>query len=299
MQGLLLLNKPKGITSFKAVTEIKRLTGQKRAGHTGTLDPMACGVLPILLGKATALSGLLLDSDKRYTAAVRLGTTTDTDDITGNIISQNRVDVTCERLADALSAFTGKIMQRPPMYSALKKNGVRLYELARRGETVDIAEREVEIFSLNLLSGPDANNVFEVDTRVSKGTYIRSLARDLGEYLGCGACLDSLCRTYAGGFPLSRCVSLERLSSENIGGYIINEEEAVRRLREVCVTFRQAVRFCNGGQLSFDRIDLGKPENGELFRVKHSGRFLGIGTADCENSCLAVRCIINYPEGSD
>ena len=295
MQGLILLNKPEGITSFGAVARIKRLAKEKRVGHTGTLDPMATGVLPVLLGRATALSGLLLDADKRYTAVVKLGVTTDTDDITGNIISENQVDVTTEQLESAINAFKGKIMQKPPMYSALKKDGVRLYKLAREGKTAEIESRGVEVFSAELLSGISRDNTFEIEFHVSKGTYIRSLARDIGEYLGCGACLAALKRTFTGGFSLGECVPLDELNDENIGGYIISEERAVEYLRETSVTEKQAVRFCNGGQLDFDRLKLNIIADGELIRVRLHDKFLGIGVADSAKNQLAIKCVINYP----
>lgn len=299
MQGLVLLNKPAGITSAGAVARIKRITGEKRVGHTGTLDPMATGVLPVLLGRATALSGLMLDSDKRYTAGIKLGICTDTEDITGSIIYEKPVSVSRADIEDALKAFTGKIMQRPPVYSALKKDGVRFYELARRGEATEPECREVEVFSLSLLCEPDRENVFTVDAHVSKGTYIRSLARDIGEYLGCGACLSSLSRTYAGGFRLEDCVNPDELDADNVNMFIKSEELAVGHLHEVTVTPKQAVRFCNGGQLDFERLRIEKIIDGELFRVKCGGRFLGIGRADCERSQLAVKCVINYPEGKE
>lgn len=293
MQGLILLNKPKDITSFGAVAKIKRLSHEKRVGHTGTLDPMATGVLPVLLGKATALSGLLLDADKRYTAAVKLGVTTDTEDITGNIISERQVNITNEGLNDALKRFTGGLMQRPPMYSAIKKDGVRLYKLAREGKTAEVESREIEIFSINLISPLNAENVFEIDVHVSKGTYIRSLARDIGEYLGCGACLSALKRTYTGGFSLKNCVSLDALNEENIGNYLISGEKAVGHLRETFVTEKQAVRFCNGGQLDLDRLKAKNFTDGELVRVKLNGNFLGVGVADLSKNQLAIKCIIN------
>lgn len=299
MQGLILLDKPENITSFGAVARIKRIASEKRIGHTGTLDPMATGVLPVLLGRATVLSGLLLDADKRYTAAVKLGVSTDTDDITGNIISESQVNITNERISGALKHFTGILMQRPPIYSALKKDGVRLYKLAREGKTAEVESREIEVFSINLISSLNADNIFEIDVHVSKGTYIRSLARDIGEYLGCGACLAALKRTYAGGFSLEDCVSLDALNEENIGDYLISEERAVGHLRAVTVTERQAVRFCNGGQLDLDRLKKMNFTEGELVRVKLNDRFLGVGVADLQKNQLAIKSIINYPkEGS-
>lgn len=295
MQGLILLNKPSGITSFGAVAKIKRAAHEKRVGHTGTLDPMATGVLPVLLGRATALSGLMLDADKRYTATVRLGVATDTDDITGTVIKNGEVNVTSEQLNNAVSHFTGEIMQRPPAYSALKKDGVRLYTLARMGETVEVPERRVTVFSADVVSYINEKNEFAVNFHVSKGTYIRSLARDIGEFLGCGACLSSLCRTYTGGFSLSQCVSPEALTERNISEYILSEEKAVEYLKEVQVTKKQAVRFSNGGQLGFERLKGITFSENELVRVKCENLFLGIGRADIAKDQLAVKCVINYP----
>lgn len=295
MQGMILLNKPSGITSFGAVAKIKRAAHERRVGHTGTLDPMATGVLPVLLGRATALSGLMLDADKRYTATVRLGVATDTDDITGTVIKNGEVNVTSERLNNAVSHFTGEIMQRPPAYSALKKDGVRLYTLARRGETVEVPERRVTVFSADVVSYINEKNEFAVNFHVSKGTYIRSLARDIGEFLGCGACLSSLCRTYTGGFSLSQCVSPDALNERNISEYILSEEKAVEYLKEVQITKKQAVRFSNGGQLGFERLKGITFSENELVRVKCENLFLGIGRADIAKDQLAVKCVINYP----
>lgn len=293
MKGLLLLNKPEGITSFSAVSAIKRLAGQKRVGHTGTLDPMATGVLPILIGRATVLSSLMLDADKKYIATVKLGIVTDTDDITGEILAKNKVDVTEEQLKKALECFTGRISQKPPIYSAIKKNGVRLYKLAREGKTAEIEARDVEIFSIKLLEGLGSNFEFKIEAHVSKGTYIRSLARDIGEYLGCGATLSGLERTYASGFDINDCVSLDDLKSENICEYILSEERAVEHLPIVNVTEKQATRFCNGGQLGFDRLHIANVSDGELFRVKHEDRFLGIGFADVEKQQIGIKCLID------
>ncbi len=293
MQGFLLLNKPSGITSFSAVSAIKRLAHEKRVGHTGTLDPMATGVLPIFLGRATSLSSLMLDGDKRYKATVKLGITTDTEDITGTVLLQKEVKVTERELLNALDNFKGKILQTPPMYSALKKDGVRLYELARKGEKVDIPKREIEIFSIDLISSLDSENCFSIDVLVSKGTYIRSLARDIGEFLGCGATLTALERTSACGFNIENCVKLEDLTEDNITDFIANEETAIKHLRAVNVTEKQAIRFCNGGQLDFTRLHIENISENELIRVKYGEKFLGIGIADIPNNRLNIKCIIN------
>ena len=291
MQGLILLSKPKGITSFSAVNKIKWLAGEKRVGHTGTLDPLATGVLPIFLGRATALSGILLDADKGYTATVKLGITTDTCDITGAVLTEKEVNVTKSELEAALLKFRGKISQVPPIYSALKKDGVRLYQLAREGKEVEIEPREVEISKLDLLS-------FEKDTlkiavECSKGTYIRSLCRDIGEALGCGATMTDLVRTSTGGFSINDTVCLDDLTKENINNYIISEENALLYLRKISVTEKQAIRFSNGGQLAYERLKDAEFEDGELVRVKHGGLFLGVGYADNKNKQIAIKCVIN------
>ena len=292
MQGLILLDKPKGITSFSAVSAIKRKANEKRVGHTGTLDPMATGVLPIFLGRATALSSLLLDADKRYIATVKLGIATDTDDITGNIVSEKEVNITSDELGQALNSFVGVIRQRPPIYSAIKKDGVRLYKLAREGKETEIPEREIEIFSIKLLEELNCQNEFQIEVHVSKGTYIRSLARDIGEFLGCGATLTELRRTYASGFDIKECIELDNLNEDNISKHILSEEIAVSHLRELYVTEKQAVRFCNGGQLGFERLKIKDFKENELLRVKFDNKFLGIGLANLEKGEIAIKCII-------
>lgn len=291
MQGLLLLNKPKGITSFSAVSKIKWLAEEKRVGHTGTLDPLATGVLPIFIGRATALSGILLDADKGYTATVKLGITTDTCDITGEVLSEREVNVTEEMLNAALNKFRGKISQIPPIYSALKKDGVRLYQLAREGKTVEIEPREIEIKTLNLLEF--SGDTFKIEVVCSKGTYIRSLCRDIGEELGCGATMCDLIRTSTSGFSLEQTVSLDDLTRENIKDYILPEETALGYLKEVKVTEKQAIRFSNGGQLAYDRLKNANFEENELLRVKFGDEFLGVGYADNENNQIAIKCVIN------
>lgn len=296
MLGLLLINKPENITSYGAVARVKKITGEKRVGHTGTLDPMATGVLPVLVGRATVLSSFLTDADKVYTAKIKLGTVTDTCDITGNVLSENRVNVTDSDIKKAVSAFVGDIEQTPPAYSAIKIGGERLYKLAREGKQVEIPSRKITVYSAEILSLPHRNNEFSVRFEVSKGTYIRSLARDIGEKLGCGATLSALCRVSTCGFDISQSVSLDELTSENVQQHILSAERAVDYLREVTVTEKQAVRFSNGGQLALERLKNICPENGQLFRVKYGDELIGIGEANLEKWELAVKCLIKIPE---
>ncbi len=297
MLGLLLINKPEGITSFGVVARIKRLCGERRVGHTGTLDPMATGVLPVFIGRATALSSYLLEADKGYTAKVRLGVTTDTCDITGKVLTETKVSVSNAQVIEILENFKGKQKQTPPMFSALKRNGIPLYDLARKGINVDIPERDIEVLSLVQTSPLDTENEFDIDVCVSKGTYIRSLCRDIGEALGCGATLSALCRTKTAGFSISRCVDLDALTSDNISEYILPADTALQYMPRVNVTENQAVRFTNGGQLSFDRVKLEDLSDGTIYRVYCKDEFLGLGFTDCENRQLSIKCVIQKYEG--
>ena len=292
MQGFLLIDKPEGMTSFSVVSRIKRLAAEKRVGHTGTLDPLATGVLPVFLGRATALSSILLEAEKQYTATVKLGVTTDTYDITGNALEEKSVSVTEAELLSVLESFKGDILQVPPVYSALKKDGVRLYELARRGEEVEIEPRRVTINKLRLESFSD--DTFQIYVSCSKGTYIRSLCHDIGQKLGCGAAMTALRRNSTCGFSEEDAVKLEDLTSDNITGYLKSEEYAVKHLREVSVSEKQAARFSNGGQLSYERLKNADFENGELLRVKCNDYFLGIGYADNEKKQISIKCLINH-----
>lgn len=296
MLGLLLVNKPQGITSFGAVARIKRIVGERRVGHTGTLDPMATGVLPIFIGRATALSSYLLDADKRYTATFKLGVTTDTCDITGKVLKENAVNVDNGRVLEIMEQFKGKLRQTPPMFSALKRDGVPLYDLARKGITVDIPERDIEVFSMEQTFPLDEGGEFGIDVSVSKGTYIRSLCRDMGEALGTGATLSALVRTQTAGFSLDMCVDLDNLNSENIGDYILPCDKAVEYMPSVKVTENQAVRFSNGGQLSLDRLKLTSVTDGQLYRVYCADKFLGLGYIDAEREQMGIKCIIERYE---
>lgn len=293
MCGLLLINKPSGITSFGVVAKIKKITGEKHVGHTGTLDPMATGVLPVLIGRATKLCDYILCADKCYRATVKLGVTTDTLDITGNILSQKAVAVTNRQIDDVLCGFLGQSEQVPPMFSAIKKDGVRLYRIAREGGQVEIAPRKINIFSLSRETDIDENARFEMSCKVSKGTYIRSLVRDIGERLGTGAVLTSLCRTKTAGFDISECVPLDMLNGDNIKDFILPASRSAENFKAVTVTRAQAFRFSNGGSLAFDRLKENNFTNGEIVRVDFENLFLGLAASDNESGELKFRCIVN------
>ena len=210
VNGILLLDKPKGITSNEALQQVKRLYFAKKAGHTGSLDPLASGVLPICMGEATKISAFLLDADKRYQVRCQLGITTTTADAEGEVLETRPVEAyTPQQLEKVFDEFRGDIEQIPPMYSALKHEGQRLYKLARQGVEVEREARPVSIFELTLTGQGD--DWLDIDVHCSKGTYVRTLAEDIGERLGCGAHVSALRRTSVGPYADDNLVTLERL----------------------------------------------------------------------------------------
>ena len=207
--GILIVDKPDGWTSQDVAAKLRGVFHEKRIGHGGTLDPMATGVLPVFIGRATRGVEFFESAEKEYIAGIRLGTVTNTQDITGEVLETNPVSVTREDVLAALQKFTGDIEQLPPMYSAIKIGGQKLYELARRGKEVERPPRRITIFELELLSGAGCDYTLRV--RCSKGTYVRTLCHDIGRLLGCGACMSSLRRTKAGMFTLAQAITLPQL----------------------------------------------------------------------------------------
>lgn len=213
--GLLNINKPKAITSFAVVHRVKKAIGVKKVGHCGTLDPMAQGVLLVVFGKATKLQDKLMRRDKTYLAKILLGTTTDTDDITGSVIEQKNFEpFSVSQINNALSAFIGEIAQVPPMYSAIKIKGKKLYQLARAGVSVERKERIVKVNSIEIVECDGKSVLCRI--KCSSGTYVRSIARDLGQKLGCGGTLEFLCRESSGDFNCNNAIDIQEISKENI-----------------------------------------------------------------------------------
>ena len=210
MNGILLVDKPAGWTSNDVVQKLRGILRERRIGHAGTLDPMATGLLTVFVGRATRAVEFAEADAKRYRAALRLGLTTDTQDITGTVLRQTEADVTREALEQVLRCFRGEIRQVPPMYSAVKVNGERLYKLARRGETVERAARTVTIHGLDLLEREGEDWI--LDIRCSKGTYIRTLCQNIGDALGCGGCMAALRRLEAGAFTVEEAHPLEEIA---------------------------------------------------------------------------------------
>jgi len=211
VHGVLLLDKPLGLSSNDALQKAKRLYRAEKAGHTGTLDPLATGLLPLCFGAATKFSQVSLDADKRYTATLKLGITTTTGDAEGEVLQRRAVDVSTEDMLAACHRFLGDIDQTPPMHSALKRDGRALYEYARAGIAVERAARRVTIREINLMGG--LHDEWTIDVRCSKGTYVRTLAEDVGEAIGCGAHLAALRRTASGPLTLDRALTLEQLEA--------------------------------------------------------------------------------------
>ncbi len=237
VDGILLLDKGLGASSNQALQQVRYLMNARKAGHTGSLDPLASGLLPICFGEATKLSQYLLDSDKRYLTSFRLGETTTTGDVEGDVLSTKTVDISETRLKAALQSFRGCFEQVPPMYSALKKDGQPLYKLARKGLEVERKPRPVEVFDLNLLdyNGQDLT----LDIHCSKGFYIRSLAMDVGELLGCGAHVSKLRRTAAGRFDIRDAIRFEQLEDMELS-------ERLQQLLPVDAGIESMPRVCFG-----------------------------------------------------
>ena len=288
MTGIIPLYKGENITSFFAVAKVRRIAGEKKAGHTGTLDPNATGVLPIALGGATRFIELLPTHKKAYKATFKTGIETDTLDIWGKVLKTTDKTVTLEEILNVSHNFKGEIMQLPPMFSALKKDGVRLYELARKGEEVEREPRKCEIYELEI---GEENGEFTLYCECSAGTYIRTLISDIGDAVGAGAVMTSLERTYACGVALDQCFTLEQLNEISQNGEIekaiIPVDKLLTEYPAVNVTENQAVRFKNGGDLMAQRVrGLNLPG---LYRVYGNNEFLGLGEFKENSESLTVK----------
>lgn len=294
MTGIICINKDKDITSFGVVAKVRGITREKKAGHTGTLDPMATGVLPVMLGGATRFLDYLPDSDKGYRAGFMLGKTTDTLDITGAVTGEYEVSVTDEQVRNVLEKFRGVISQVPPMYSAVSVDGKRLYDLARQGIEVERQARQVEIKKLELVDCE--NGEYTIDVVCTKGTYIRTLIDDIGRELGCGAVMTGLTRTLAMGFTLEDSVTLDELQRRRDEGLpfddiVMDIEKMFEPYDRVSVSEAQSKRFSNGGALALERIR--KKLTDGIYRVySPDGLFLGLGECSTEKQELSVKRLL-------
>lgn len=273
IHGLLLLDKRLGISSNRALQEVKRLFNANKAGHTGSLDPLATGLLPICFGEATKVSAYLLDNDKRYQVVIQLGVMTDTGDAEGKVLEIKPVpDLDEDSLANCLDHFTGEIDQLPPMYSALKYQGKKLYQLAREGKTVERKPRRIMIYQLQCLGFCDGQ--LTLDVSCSKGTYIRTLAEDIGRYLGCGGTVKELRRTEVGAFSLKEALTLQQCQQSNAEALLqllIPVDKPLIAMPSIQVSEQQADVIRQGQQLSVTGSVAG------LVRIYNGQLFLGLG----------------------
>ncbi len=294
INGIVVLDKANGLSSNAALQEVKRLYEANKAGHAGSLDPLATGVLPVCLGEATKVSQFLLDSDKRYRARIKLGIRTDTGDSEGSIIERNEgISVSRKAIERALTKFKGEVEQVPPMHSAIKMNGVPLYKLARKGIAVEREPRLVTLYQICLVEF--VNSELELEISCSKGTYIRTIADDLGQELGCGAHVIELRRTQAGVFTEKDSISSEELALEKenrgldkIDQFLIPMDRAIQDLPEVNLPSITASHVKNGQAVLVRHL----PKNG-LVRMYEDEQFIGIGSIDDDGKVAPKRLIIN------
>lgn len=267
MNGIVIVDKPQGWTSQDVTARLRRVYNTRRIGHGGTLDPLATGVLPVFVGRATRGVEFFEHAEKTYETVLRLGLITDTEDITGTVLEEKAVSVSEEAFLAVLPEFRGKISQIPPMYSALKVNGQKLCDLARKGKEVERKPRPIEIFELTCLAF--TGETARLRVRCSKGTYIRTLCRDIGEKLGCGGCMESLRRIQAGEYTIDEAVPLELLlESQTPGEYLRNVDTMFRHYPAVTLTANQEKRCRNGNSFSV------RMENGTYRAYGQDGAFL-------------------------
>lgn len=277
MNGVLNIFKPKGMSSFDAVRVVKKVAGTGKVGHTGTLDPEATGVLPICIGRATKIIDYIMDSEKVYEVTLKLGIRTTTYDLEGEVLEERDPShLTEEEILNSINNFKGEYSQIPPMYSALKQNGVRLYELARKGIEVERKGRLVNIYNLEDIK---INNPYiSMKVTCSKGTYIRSLCYDIGEKLGVFATMTQLNRAKTSVFSQEKSININELTKENINDYILSMEEALEKYDKIVVNKKYVKLLVNGVRVADGRFTKDKVINNKLYRVyDDENNFIGLG----------------------
>lgn len=276
--GIIIIDKPSGITSHNCISKLRYLLKIRKIGHCGTLDPMASGVLPIMIGSAVKASEFLVDHDKRYFAGIKLGITTDTEDISGNILTQHEGQLpSFEEFSEVARSFVGEIDQVPPMYSALKVGGVKLLDLAREGVTIERKARKVNIYSCE---PTEKNGEFFLDVECSRGTYIRTLCADIGEKLGCGACMCSLERSEVGVFKREDAIvfdDLNGMTQEEILSHLIPVEKMFLNYREARMDAFFNRLYSHGEKIKLSKLRGINGEIGEIFRVYDENGFYSLG----------------------
>ena len=271
MDGIIVINKEKDYTSHDVVAKLKKKLNISKVGHTGTLDPNATGVLPILIGKGTKFSKYLINHDKTYKAQIELGKKTDTADVEGNVIEEKPVDTEYikQNLVQVLESFVGKQEQVPPMYSAIKKNGKKLYEYARKGEKIEVEPRKIEIYKIELVEYNEKNIDFIVSC--SKGTYIRSLCEDIAEKLNTVGYMKNLERLQVGEFSIEKSVLIDDVNTENIEKYLYTLEDILKDTPNLNLNPKKLKLFLNGVQLTVKEAE-------GLYKIYVNNKFIGTGT---------------------
>ncbi|WP_196139493.1 tRNA pseudouridine(55) synthase TruB [Aliikangiella sp. G2MR2-5] len=292
VNGILLLDKPKGISSNKALQEVKHLFFAAKAGHTGALDPLATGMLPVCFGEATKFSQFLLNSDKGYRVIAKLGVRTDSCDATGEVTETKEVNVSKKQLLKALDDFRGDIQQVPSMFSALKHNGQPLYKLARQGIEIEREARDISVYHLELLNFD--NDMVELEVECSKGTYIRNIVDDLGQALGCGAHVVELRRTWVADYPADQMVTIEQLKSEreqeiSLDSHLLPMDSPLMDYEDAVLDEDSAHYFSQGQALNYPDLELG-----DIIRVyDETDRFLGVAEVN-DDLMLAPKRLVVY-----
>ena len=291
INGILLLDKPQGISSNKALQQVKHLYFAAKAGHTGALDPLATGMLPICLGEATKFSQYLLNSDKGYRVIGKLGIRTDSCDSTGEIVETRPVNVSEKSLMTALDKFRGDTQQVPSMFSALKRDGQPLYKLARQGIEVEREARDISVYHLELIRFE--GDEIELDIECSKGTYIRNIIDDLGQELGCGAHVTMLRRTFVADYPAEQMVTIEQLQADHaaelsLDDYLMPMESPIMHLDAATLDDDSAYYFGHGQAINYPNLNVG-----ELIRVYDEAKnFLGVAEVDEEQMLAPKRLVV-------
>lgn len=269
INGIIVINKEKGYTSHDVVAKLRRILNTRKIGHTGTLDPEATGVLPVCIGKATKICDMILNSQKEYIAGIKFGITTDTQDIFGNVISQKEPCASIEEIKEAILSFEGEIEQIPPMYSAIKVDGKKLYEYARNGVEVERKSRKVKIEKIKICEVSKENALIKV--RCSKGTYIRTLCDDIGKKLGFGACMESLIRSKSSVFDIENSVRIDDINLDNYKDYLINIDEVFLDYEKIVVNDEIKMRLINGAKSTLDKAE------GKYRVYDKDGNFICVG----------------------
>jgi len=286
--GVILVNKHKGVTSHDIVFKIRRLFGTKKVGHTGTLDPLATGVLPVLVGRAAKAAEYLLSENKKYVAELRLGITTDTEDVTGKILTKSDTLPTKNEFFSACERFIGESQQIPPMYSALKVNGQKLVDLARQGIEIERQARKINIFSISSEVISESDGVYRITVSCSKGTYIRTLCADIGNFLGCGAAMTELRRTQSGAFTIENSYTIDQLENMEMTeryGLLMPVESLFEEAPAVVLPDFYA-RLCRSGCEIYQKKIHTNLKEGELTRICDKNGFFALGQ------------VKEYPDGS-